>query len=461
MTAEAFAGLVEARCTGPGKWVPAQEREQEPEPLISQDATWPTLPEPALHGLAGDVVRAFEPNSEADPAAILMQFLVAAGNLIGPGPHCRVESSQHGFNLFCLLIGETSKARKGTSWEHIRRLFDRVDGEWADNRVTTGLSSSEGLINEVRDAPDGETSPDRRLLIVQGEFASVLKIMGREGNTLSPTLRDAWDSGKLRTLVKHNPLKATGAHISMIGHVTRPELLKYLNETESHNGFANRLLFVCVRRSKCLPEGGTMSGEVMVELSRSIFGVVEWARSGPRELRRDDATRQLWAAVYPKLSAGLPGLLGAATARAEAQVLRLSGIYAVLDQAETVRVEHLTAALALWDYCFASARFIFGNATGDAVADRIRDALEGAGAEGLSRTGIRDLFKRHELSNRIEQALALLKTLGTAASRMVITEGRSIEVWSIATEATKATEGRTQGLLSHMSLMSQHGKGGH
>jgi hypothetical protein len=49
-----------------------------------------------------------------------------------------------------------------------------------------GLSSAEGLICEVRD------EADKRLMVMQGEFAAVLRIMSREGNNLSPVLRSAW-----------------------------------------------------------------------------------------------------------------------------------------------------------------------------------------------------------------------------------------------------------------------------
>jgi hypothetical protein len=400
---------------------------------------WPVLPSAALHGLAGDLVRTIEPHSEADPAAILIQTLTAVGNLIGPGLHCIVESTRHALSLYAVLVGESSKARKGTSWGHIERLCLRVDEHWALERVTGGLSSAEGLISEVRD--DADTPRDRRLLIVQSEFASVLRVMGRDGNNLSPLLRAAWDSGNLRTLVKHDPLKATGAHISVIGHITRPELLRYLSDTEQLNGFANRLLWCSIKRSKVLPEGGIVPEMEMATLAGRLREVVEWARRvGEIDLRRDDEARGLWAAVYPRLSAGLPGLLGAATSRAEAQVLRLSAVYAVLDCSATVRVEHLRAALAVWDYCFASARFIFGDATGDPVADRIREALQSAGADGLTRTQIRDLLGRHASTDRITQALRQLAALRLASSQTVSTEGRSIELWC-ATEATKATEG--------------------
>jgi hypothetical protein len=406
---------------------------------VADSQTRPPLHSAALYGLAGDVVRIIEPHSEADPAAILIQTLTAVGNMIGPSLHCTVEATRHALVLFAVLVGETSKGRKGTSWGHIERLCSRVDAEWGRERVTGGLSSAEGLIAEVRD--DTDQPRDRRLLIVQPEFASVLRVMGRDGNNLSPLLRSAWDSGNLRTLVKHDPLRATGAHISVVGHITRMELLRYLSDTEQHNGFANRLLWCCIKRSKFLPEGGRIPEAGIATLADRLCAVIQWAREkGEMEMWRDEAARGLWAAVYPRLSEGLPGLLGAATSRAEAQVLRLSAVYAVLDCSATVRVEHLRAALAVWDYCFASARFIFGDATGNPVADRIREALQGAGPDGVTRTQIRDLLGRHASADRIAQALDQLAALGVASHRTVSTDGRSIEIWT-ATEATKATKG--------------------
>jgi protein gp37 len=277
---------------------------------VADPQGWPVLLPAALYGLPGDVVRTIEPRSEADPTAILIQTLAAIGNLLGPGPYCSVESTRHALNIYTLFIGESSRARKGTSWDHIMRLCSRVDGLWAQERVTSGLSSAEGLISKVQDT---DPPSDRRLLVVQSEFASVLKIMRRAGNTLSPLLRAAWDNGNLRTLVKSNPLKATNAHISIIGHITSPELLRNLSDGLT-NGFANRLLWCCIKRSKFLPEGGSVPEAEIASLSRRLRVVLEWAWSGGNfELRRDNAARDLWAAVYPSLSACVPGSLGAAT----------------------------------------------------------------------------------------------------------------------------------------------------
>jgi len=83
------------------------------------------------------------------------------------------------------------------------------------------------------------------------------------------------------------------------------------------------------------------------------------------EVGRTDAFRRAWAAVYGDLSEGQPGLLGAVIGRAGAQVLRLALLYALLDGQAFVDEPHLHAALAVWDYCEASARFVFGESLGD------------------------------------------------------------------------------------------------
>ena len=83
---------------------------------------------------------------------------------------------------------------------------------------------------------------DKRLLVIEEEFVRVLASMGRESNTLSAVLRQAWDSGDLRTMTKSSPARSTGAHISIVAHVTCDELRRAMAETEHTNGFANRFL---------------------------------------------------------------------------------------------------------------------------------------------------------------------------------------------------------------------------
>src|SRR5215211_4957869 len=248
----------------------AGDREGEPDAYIASvldPPSWPILEDEALCGLPGDVVEAIEPHTEADPVAVLSSLLTAFGNAIGRGAYFRVGADLHHLKLNVGLVGDTSKGRKGMSWGHIRELMCTSDKRWTEERVLYGLSSGEGLIYAVRDRLEGEDKKgepivmdpgveDKRLLVLEAEFAGVLKVMSREGNTLSPVIRQAWDDGTLQTLTKNSPMKATDAHVSIIGHITKAELLRHLTETEAANGFANRFIWLMVKRSKELPFGG-------------------------------------------------------------------------------------------------------------------------------------------------------------------------------------------------------------
>ena len=397
----------------------------QPRPNEPQHSLRSIFDEYALYGLAGEAVRTLAPHTEAQPEALLLQLLAAFGNVIGPGPHCMVGSTRHALNLFVVLVGESSKARKGTSWNQVARLFEEVDPAWTENRVTSARLTAHGLM-----ALMGHQSGDRRLLVLAEELAAVLHTMGRSRSPLSPLLRSAWDGATLRLLDRDRLLHAGGGHLSLIGHITQRELAESLRRTETHNGFANRCLWACVQRSQCLPDGGNINAEQLAALARRLRLAVEWVQ-GQGELRftRDPAAAELWNDHYPILSQARSGLRAAATGRAEAQVLRLSALYAALDRSPIIQLSHLQAALALWDYCSYSAGSLFGSSVADSVADRILEALQAAD-NGLTRKQIRDLFHGHLGSASIDQALEKLRSLGLATFRYVPGRGPFTTLWS-------------------------------
>src|SRR5580658_7510264 len=371
---------------------PPPRPDQAPQPSFAPPhlAANPVLGEAALHGLAGIAVRTIAPHSEAHPAAILLQLLAAFGNAVGPAPHCMVDATRHGLNLFVVLVGDSSKARKGTSWNQIRRLFDEVDRPWVTERVTTARLTPSALIYALRDQ---QPATDRRLLALSEEFAAVLQSLRRAKGHLSPLLRCAWDSGDLHSLGGLHPVQATGTHISLIAHITQRELAENIHPTEAHNGFANRCLWTAVQRSQCLPEGGNLDAHEISAVAAELRRALDWVGdTHTLRLVRDDQARALWHDRYPALSQVRPGLYGAATSRAEAQVLRLSALYALLDCSPIIGLPHLQAALAVWDYCSASASLFFGTSTGDHTTDRILEAINASTAGCLSRMQITALF---------------------------------------------------------------------
>ena len=429
-------------------------------PVVSQrdettnliDESWPAPIDPvAFYGVAGDIVRKIEPHTEADPVAILIQVLVAVGNVIGRTAYFRIEATRHYANLFAVIVGVSSVARKGTSGDQVCRVVRQVDEEWYGQRTVSGLVSGEGLIWQVRDPiikqeavreggkRDGkviecqqviadEGIEDKRLLVFESEFAALMKAKARDTNTLSEIIRQAWDSGRLRTAAKNQPAKATDAHVSLIGHITAAELREVSSQTDMVNGLANRFLWCCVKRSQLLPDGGQVHlVSFDLEIAK-LTEAVEFA-SVEREVRRDDAAAAEWHRLYPSLTAERPGAVGAICNRGAAQVVRLSLLYALLDCSPVVTLEHLYAALALWNYCEASVKYIFGNSLANRTADAILNALKGAGDSGMSRSGISSLFKNNKGKAELDTALQVLFSSKLARRDTIPTTGRSVETW--------------------------------
>lgn len=409
--------------------------------------TPPKEPAPeAFYGIAGDVVRAFEPHTESAPVALLVSFLVMIGNVIGRNPHFWIEGARHGTNLFAVLVGPSGNARKGTATRRVDELIHSINCNWTKN-IARGLSSGEGLIHHVRDARieqvpvkksgrfTGEYDEvvvdqgveDKRAMIREEEFASVLKVAGREGNTLSVRIREAWDNVRMGSLTKGSKETATDPHISILGHITDVELRRYLTATEGANGFANRFLWVCTHRSKFLPRGGGRPN--LAPLTWKIHEAVELAQK-MEGLDFDEEAGAVWDAIYAGLTTRPGGMFGSITSRADPQVLRLSVLYAALDGFAEINLSHLFAALAVWDFCEASARHVFGSATGDEVADTIEEMLVEAHPGFLTRTEIRDRFGRHAPPGRIPKALSLLRESGRAKVQLLETGGRPTECWT-------------------------------
>ena len=77
---------------------------------------WPEPPAAAAyHGLAGEIVQAIAPHTEADPVSVLVQLLVACGALIGRGAWFDVERTRHYPDEFAVLVGDSAVLVRGLS----------------------------------------------------------------------------------------------------------------------------------------------------------------------------------------------------------------------------------------------------------------------------------------------------------------------------------------------------------
>lgn len=402
-----------------------------------QEAPWPVMGEAAFHGVAGEFVRLVEPNTEADPVALLVQLLAMFGSAAGRKAFVKVERTRHHMNEFVVLVGRSAKGRKGTSEAWPTDLMGEADKTWAKNCRAGKLASGEALVWALRDPifgmEDGEAKcvdegvEDKRLLITEGEFSAILKIAAKEQNTLSDQLRDAWDSKDLNNKSKGSPCKATAPHVSIIAHTNDSDLKLFLSENAMANGFANRFLFFAVKRSKSLPFGGRIDEDAFSEVATVVAQRLAYTRA-VGEIVWSDAARALWIAEYDRLSRDRYGLAGSLTGRAEAHVLRLAMIYALLDGVSLIDREHLEAALAVWAYAEQTAYRLFGGQTGDPLADDLLRVLRRHPA-GVGRWDLHQEAGKNIPAVRIGTALAALEAGTLARSEKRKTGGRDVEVW--------------------------------
>jgi hypothetical protein len=414
--------------------------------VTSEVRAWPELSAEAKRGLIGEIASLATAHSEADPVAIMLTMLTATGALMGRARFVRVGDTNHHARLFCALVGDTSRARKGTSLGPVQRILGEAERAIRAKstlpfpagiplKIRHGLSSGEGLVAEIRDKRDEKdevATEDKRLLIVEGEFGAVLRMFQRQGNTLSTMLRTSWDGSDLGVMTKHNRDKATDPHICIVAHITRRELSALLNETDVFGGLVNRIAWGCVRRPKIVPCPRRIDDQDAARLAGELARVTAHSHEHPGELRMSNSATELWVHVYPELTMDRSGLFGAATARAEAQTLRLALTYALLDGSDRLEQHHLEAGLAMWRYADDSARYLFGGLD-DIDLDPVTQKILGALARGpKTQTEIVDLFSRNLPPRKLPTVLADLQERGFIAATKRPTAGRPQTVWQLA-----------------------------
>ena len=414
--------------------------------LISQERTWPKLDSEALHGIVGEIVRTIAPYTEADPVTLVAHTISEFSAIIGRSAYTEIDGNQPPLVFWPVLVGTTSKSRKGSGENRIKRLFQEACPDWSRGQYRGTLSSGEGLVHAVRDPQlkinkNGkeelvdEGVEDKRLYLVQSEFGVMLKIMRREGNSLSGVIRDAWDGLDLRPMTKNNRITATNPHIVIAGHVTQEELVRQLSEADMANGFANRFAWFMVRRANIIPNATNPPFDEMASLARKLREAIEFATNAEKVTLNNEAL-EIWNDIYRSLSEGKPGMVGALLARSEPYVRRLAALYALMDETTVVSGHHMIAALALWQYAEDSVAWIFGDKLGDPIMDTILDGLKTA-PDGLSDTQISDLFGRHESASRLSAAKGRLQAQSKIYSCETETKGRLKTKWYATAKKAK------------------------
>ena len=395
-------------------------------------------PDPAcLYGLVGDVARAGSTNTEANPFAIAAAMLAYLGAAVGRGPYMPIGDDWNHARLFLVHVGRSSRGRKGTAKKLIFRINNAVKAldEYLVPQVHRGgLSTREGLALMIHDGyKEGKKEvpaiEDKRLLVVESEFANILHQSKRDGNTLSAALRDAWDGTSIRPAVKTCRVWASDPHIGIIGDVTPSELRELMHARELTNGFANRFIFFWAEGDKVLPFPQYTPKTIVEGLADSVAQVLRFAgadRPVDKDVKRMEFSPEA-ASLYSRLyrgelrdrSAGehITGLLD----RRAPVLLRLAMLFALTDKTNVIAVDHINAAMAWVRYWVDSVKFIFQSAIDEAgaaattdTAQRIVTYLTERGQ--ATRTELsKGCFAGHVSKERLDKALDELITASPPA----------------------------------------------
>jgi hypothetical protein len=373
------------------------------------------LPDAALYGLVGDFVRAVEPLTEADPAGVLACVLTGVGNMFGRNLHHRI-GRRHSTNLFTLLIGDTS-SRKGTCWDVAETWLSATAPEWAADCMESGFGSRQGFVYRIRDAqrPD-DGVPDKRLLVIEEEWAKPLRLCRSENSILSPLIRSAFDGKPLAVLNKgENRYGCREPHVSIIGMVTADELRELTKgRTEIVNGTINRFLLVNCLRRRYLPTGGDYEA-VGRRFAPKLTAAVSAASRQTTAVKLDAETAELWNEEYRRLEQPRDGDYGKSVARLSVHCLKVAMLYAALDGSPVIKMPHLNAALSLVDYCDKSAAAVFGKpkAGGDEpFADEPKHAKLLnfiRSRNGINKTDAHRLFNNEMKADELNGLFGLMK----------------------------------------------------
>ena len=400
----------------------------------------PTIRPEAFYGIHGEIAMAGSAHTEAVPATLAVNVLARFCATLGREPIVQIGDDRRSLRPYVLIIGPTSRGRKGTSAQLPNQIFGHVDTMLGHPlRCETTVSSGEGLVWMTRDPIVGGMGEivdhgiaDKRVLLEISEFSGVLAQAKRESSVMTANLRDAWDGRRLSTPNKNSPCSATGAHFVAIGHITREEFTKLLTSTDIANGFANRFMMVWSARQKVVDDPQPTPEHLIFNFAQRLAAAVQaaWQRHD-KPVLLSDAAKSRWKVIRRDLEARSRATnVASLMARCDTYVRILAAAIALINMEQVVESRHLDAALAWVDYWEDTANFCFTAAAeydsmiqAKTVSDEIVAAILKHGGKSVARSivfnEVTNRGKRKDRPNAVlERAVTALQN--EAPPRVVI-----------------------------------------
>lgn len=325
-----------------------------------------------FYGFVGEVARIAATGMEINPVAAAAAYLSFLGANAGRDTFLFINNTYHHPRLFTLHIGGTAAGGKGDSQQLTHRIRERIELTHSGLLGMThrgGLSSREGLASLIHDGyGENKGIDDKRLWVIESEFANVLHQSRRDGNTLSTALRDAWDGSDIKPAAKGRTVTSSAPHIGIHANITPSELKALLCSRDIHNGFFNRFLMVFSENIGLVAFPKPTADEVIDRLASQSADIIRYAKGGypastnGLQMHLSEAAKDCYEAMYPRLRQRHDSeFIGALLARRAPYLLRLAMLFALTNKTHVIEPKHLQAALAWVNYWIDSIKYVFAD----------------------------------------------------------------------------------------------------
>lgn len=337
---------------------------------------FPVAPEPeAFAGLLGECALTLAEGTDASTVALLGSVIAFCGALIpGQAYFHRLQTS----SPFIALVGESSIGRKGTAMiraqDSVSSAFEPV---YVNRAILDGINSGEGLVAELAYKREHFPHEPTVGLVLEEEYASLLASRGRDGSTLDPKMRVAFDGGPLSNRkVGGRQVVVPPYWLPALIAITPSEIRTRLEAGALQSGSANRWLYLPVVRRDVVP---TNADPVFSPgQTEQLKAARRWAIDQERILAVDhDVIEALstYADFLPGVSSGIAGDL---TRRYAVIAFRVALVHAMAERSKVVTTHHLVRSLALVEYARSGIGWVFGGTVNDPYADLLLRHLQSA-----------------------------------------------------------------------------------
>lgn len=359
-------------------------------------------------GPLGLLTTAIAPHVPWDPIAFHAQALATLGNYLGYQPFIAEGAILRRPNLFLALIGGTGSG-KGSSLRWVNWMMNIIDDAYVANRTITAVGSGQGLLAKITDpvytadkngkqVPTILGSDDKRVLYLEEELEALFNKMSTR-EEVEKMITKAWDSGIMETTTKHESMRCTTPHVSIIGHITGDELYERLDRRLVDNGYSNRWLYVLIKSTQTMAlEAQPHEVGGIAELARRIGKNVHQVMADPGAAEfilspdADEAFRETASYMYERSTTGA---MAKQTVRWRSQMFKMAVIHAALDGTATIAAEHFLAARAMWAYSARSTHSFLGGLTGNGNVDKFLAFWSTLDYDDLTLSDVSDMFSKN------------------------------------------------------------------